>query len=138
MSDQKKKLEEDQKIVIKEEKYTVENYKEFQRTLRLMNGPEEKKTEQKKTEQKKTEQKKTEQKTRQKPQTPGERSPEDIFNLRPGQTFTQSELKKRYLELIKENHPDKVASMGADFKKLAEKNTKDINQAFDTLKKKAS
>lgn len=138
MSHQKKKLEEEEKGLTKEEKYTVENYKEFQRTLKLMNGTEEKKTEQKKTENKRTEQKKTEQRSKPRPQSPAEKSPEDIFNLRPGQTFTQTELKKRYFELLKENHPDRVASMGADFKKLAEKNTKDINQAFETLKKKAS
>jgi DnaJ like chaperone protein len=47
-------------------------------------------------------------------------------------------LKKRYFELLKQNHPDRVASMGPDFKKLAENNTKEINKAFETLKKKAA
>jgi DnaJ like chaperone protein len=52
--------------------------------------------------------------------------------------MTQSDLKKRYFELLKQNHPDRVASMGHDFKKLAEKNTKEINKAYEKLKKKAS
>ncbi len=63
---------------------------------------------------------------------------EELFELRPGQTFTKNELKKRYHELIRQNHPDKVAAMGADFKKLAEKKTKDINSAYEQLKKKAA
>lgn len=131
MSDQKKKIDEEQKALTKEEKYTVDDYKDFQRTLRLMNSTQEKKSEKKKTEQKK-------EPPRQRPPSNQERSPEDVFNLKPGQTFTQAELKKRYFELLKENHPDRVASMGADFKKLADKNTKDINKAFEVLKKKAS
>lgn len=62
----------------------------------------------------------------------------EIFELRAGESFSKSELKKRYHDLLKQNHPDKVASLGADFKKLAEKKTKDINSAYEELKKKAS
>lgn len=65
-------------------------------------------------------------------------TPEEIFNIKGGQVFSDSELKKRYFELLKKNHPDRVASMGEDFKKLAEKNTKDINDAYEKLKKKES
>lgn len=67
-----------------------------------------------------------------------EPSPESVFQLKPGEVISKSELKKRYFELLKQNHPDRVASMGQDFKKLAEKNTKDINKAYDKLKSKAS
>ena len=65
-------------------------------------------------------------------------TPEEVFNLKPNEIITQSELKKRYFELLKKNHPDRVASMGEDFKKLAEKNTKDINDAYEKLRIKAS
>lgn len=69
---------------------------------------------------------------------PASPTPEQIFNLRPNETLTALELKRRYFELLKKNHPDRVASMGDEFRKLAEKNTKDINKAFEALKKKAS
>lgn len=65
-------------------------------------------------------------------------TPEEVLGLRPGEIVSQGELKKRYFELLKQNHPDRVASMGPDFKKLAEKNTKDINDAYQKLKSKAS
>lgn len=61
-----------------------------------------------------------------------------VFGISEGTKLTQVELKKRYLELLKQNHPDKVASLGDDFKKLAEKKTKEINHAYEKLKSKAS
>jgi hypothetical protein len=63
---------------------------------------------------------------------------EEIFEIPAGQVLNKSELKKRYFELLKQNHPDKVASLGNDFKVLAEKKTKAINSAYEDLKKKAS
>jgi uncharacterized membrane-anchored protein YhcB (DUF1043 family) len=159
LSDQKKKFEEENKDIAKVEKYTVDDYKEFQRKLKLMNNEEvstqkvlpdsrikKETSEQKKAEHKKTEQKKTGQQRKEEPKKdrstkspePHTHSPEEVFNFRPGESFSQSELKKRYFELLKQNHPDRVASMGSDFKKLAEKNTKDINKAFEALKKRAS
>lgn len=63
---------------------------------------------------------------------------EELFEFNPGDSITKGELKKRYHELLRQNHPDKVASLGSDFKKLAEKKTKEINSAYDELKKKAS
>jgi len=65
-------------------------------------------------------------------------SAEEIFEIPAGQVLNQKELKKRYFELLKQNHPDKVASLGNDFKVLAEKKTKAINSAYEELKKKAS
>ena len=73
-----------------------------------------------------------------KPIPPRSQSPEAFFNFGPDDKFTSRELKKRYFELLQKNHPDRVASMSEEFKKLAEKNTKDINKAYDQLKKKAS
>lgn len=149
MADQKKKLQEENKglAVVEEKKYTVKDYEEFQRKMKQMSGqkepekvkvhalPEQKKVEQK-TEQKKTEQKKQE--PPKKPAPPQEQAPEVVLGFKPNESFTKSELKKRYFEKLKENHPDRVASMGEDFKKLAEKNTKEINKAYDKLKNKAA
>lgn len=158
MDDQKKKLEEENKnSELPVEKYSVENYLEFQRKLKLMNGEKEqdKKKEEPKAEkrterkQQQTHQQSNQQRTREqqssqkkeapkRPQESVSQSPEEIFNFRPNESFSKSELKKRYFELLKQNHPDRVASMGTDFKKLAEKNTKEINKAYDKLKLKAS
>jgi hypothetical protein len=69
---------------------------------------------------------------------PKTQSPEEILGFKPGEKFSQSELKKRYFELLRQNHPDRVATMGADFKKLADKNTKEINEAYEKLKNKAA
>jgi hypothetical protein len=65
-------------------------------------------------------------------------SAEEIFEIPAGQVLNQKELKKRYFELLKQNHPDKVASLGNDFKVLSERKTKAINSAYEELKKKAS
>ncbi len=65
-------------------------------------------------------------------------SPESVFELLPGQKLSSSELKTRYHDLLKQSHPDRVASMGPDFKKLAEKKTKELNDAYAKLKKRAS
>ena len=156
MDDQKKKLGDEKKNPeIPQDKYTVDNYLEFQRKLKLMNGEagtkkesksdrrqetrNEQKTDSKREEKK--EQPKKEQSKKEPPKRPQivpDQSPEEVFNLRSGEVITKVELKKRYFELLKQNHPDRVASMGEDFKKLAEKNTKEINKAYDKLKLKAS
>jgi DnaJ-domain-containing protein 1 len=156
MSDQKKKLQEDNKDlqVVAEKKYTVDDYKEFQRKMKLMSPEAEKskvhalpqeplkhKRPEPKTEQKaeqKTEQKKKEEpKKYTQPPSQGQ-SPEEVLGFKTNESFTKSELKKHYFDKLKENHPDRVASMGEDFKKLAEKNTKEINKAYDKLKNSAA
>lgn len=65
-------------------------------------------------------------------------SAESVFEMKPGEKFTQEQLKAKYRELLKQSHPDRVASMGPDFRKLAEKKTKELNDAYDKLKRKAS
>lgn len=156
MDDQKKKLQEENKdLSVKEEKYSVEDYKKFQRQMKLINGQQEKPAEkqkvlehpaakkqehqQRKPEEKKKEEKKEEKKAEPKrPEPAASQTPEEVLGFKPNATFTKSELKKRYLELLKQNHPDRVASMGQDFKNLAEKNTKEINKAYEKLKGRAS
>lgn len=63
---------------------------------------------------------------------------EILFDLKPGQILNKKVLKKRYHDLLKENHPDKVDSLGTSLKTQAEKKTKEINSAYEELKKKAS
>ena len=43
-------------------------------------------------------------------------------------------IKQAYKQKIKEYHPDKVASLGADLQSLAIKKTQEINLAFEYLK----
>ncbi|WPU66872.1 J domain-containing protein [Peredibacter starrii] len=128
--------------------YSVKNYEDFQRRMKLLKTPEPKKEEPKKKEQPKQERPKQEstkqerpKQEQKRPEAPPKRpapskTPEEILNLKPG--FTKAELKKNYYDLLRQNHPDKVASMGADFKKLADQNTKEINQAYEKLKNKAA
>ncbi len=62
-------------------------------------------------------------------------TPEMIFELHPDRVYSKKELKKKYYELLKKNHPDKV---GEDFRLRAERRTKDINSAYIKLKSKAA
>jgi DnaJ-domain-containing protein 1 len=139
---QELQLEDDEATKRKKEQ---DNVNDFNRRMKILGGAsqnEQKKSE-KKTEQK-TEQKKEQRKEQRKEESKKRPSPskdasaENLFELRPGQNFTKDELRKKYHELLKMNHPDKVASLGQDFKKLAEQKTKDINSAYNKLKSRAS
>jgi len=44
--------------------------------------------------------------------------------------LSKNDIKKRYLELVKKYHPDKVEHLGEEFKKLAEIKFKKINEAY--------
>lgn len=103
---------------------------------RLRMAREEKERNQKRRE----EERKSEQKKEAPPKRSAAKSDEamELFDFKTGDVISKKELKKRYHQLLRQNHPDKVASLGADFKKLAEKKTKDINAAYEELKKKAS
>ena len=46
------------------------------------------------------------------------------------------EIKAAYKNLIKQYHPDKVAGLGDEIKKVAEKKSLEINKAYEYLKKK--
>ena len=48
---------------------------------------------------------------------------------------TDDEVKKAYREMAKKNHPDKVAYLGEDVRKAAEKKFQEINDAYDRIKK---
>lgn len=49
---------------------------------------------------------------------------------------TKSYIRKKYLELIAKYHPDKVFDLGEELKILAELKTKQINAAYEWMKKK--
>lgn len=135
--DHQKKQDDQEKKEVPTKDYTVEDYLEFQRKLKQMNGEIPRLDSGPKKEEKKTESREKQEKVK-RPAPPQEMTPEKLFGFQENQQITKSELKKRYFELLKQNHPDRVAAMGADFKKLAEKNTKDINTAYEKLKKKAA
>lgn len=157
MHDQKKKLESERQKETFEDRYTIEEYQEFQKKMRLMNlGKEEvkkdsfgkrieteridnsRKEDEKQKEKRKEKREEKREEKRTPPSSPKIKSPEEVFSLKSGEKLSDADLKRRYFELLKQNHPDRVAFMGADFKSLAEKNTKEINKAYEALKKKAS
>ncbi len=49
---------------------------------------------------------------------------------------TKSQIRKKYLELIAKYHPDRVSDLGDELKILAEKKTKQLNLAYEWMKKK--
>jgi len=48
---------------------------------------------------------------------------------------SDDEIKKAYRDMAKKNHPDKVAYLGDDVRKAAEKKFQEINDAYDKIKK---
>ncbi|MBI5326005.1 MAG: DnaJ domain-containing protein [Ignavibacteriae bacterium] len=48
---------------------------------------------------------------------------------------SNDEIKSGYKQKMKEYHPDRVASLGAELRQLAEKKTQEINKAYELLKK---
>ncbi len=114
--------------------YSLEDYEDFKRRMKRINKPIEKEEIKRLAEPEKPK-KKAEPKKESKPTG----SPaENLFELRPGQSISKNALRKKYHDLLKQNHPDKVASLGEDFKALAEKKTKEINEAYNKLKSRAS
>ena len=57
-----------------------------------------------------------------------------VLGLEKGATF--EEIKKSYRKLCLQYHPDKVAHLGEEFKRVAEEKMKDINVAYDYFEKK--
>lgn len=63
---------------------------------------------------------------------------EAIFSFKSGESFSRSELKKRYFSLLKTHHPDRFASQGEEAKLQAEIRTKEINTAYERLLQRAA
>jgi len=68
------------------------------------------------------------------PQQPDEARYYETLGLKPGASFT--EIKTAYRKLSMKYHPDKVGHLGDEFKKVAEDKMKDLNVAYEYLKKK--
>lgn len=49
---------------------------------------------------------------------------------------TKTHIRKQYLELISQYHPDKVDGLGPELKELANKKTKEINSAYQWMRQK--
>jgi DnaJ like chaperone protein len=62
--------------------------------------------------------------------------PYTIFKLSPG--ATQDEIDARYKELAKDYHPDRVAHLGEDLRKVAHEKMIEIQHAYDVLSQKAA
>lgn len=60
-------------------------------------------------------------------------SPYDVFNLKPG--ATKAEVEARYRELAKDYHPDRVAHLGEDLRKVAHEKMIEIQKAYQQLLK---
>ena len=58
----------------------------------------------------------------------------EILGLKPGADF--AEIKKAYRTMSMQYHPDKVAHLGDEFKRVAEEKMKEINRAYQYLKSK--
>lgn len=63
---------------------------------------------------------------------------EALFSFKVGESFSRSELKKRYFTLLKTHHPDRFASQGEEAKIQAEIKTKEINSAYERLLSRAA
>lgn len=48
--------------------------------------------------------------------------------------LTKSQIRKKYLELVSQYHPDKIQHLGTELRALGENKTKDLNIAYEWLK----
>ena len=55
--------------------------------------------------------------------------------LRLNGKLTKKEIKKHYREMLMQYHPDKVATLGPEIRELAERKTKELNEAYEVLEK---
>jgi hypothetical protein len=62
------------------------------------------------------------------------KDPYEVLGVRP--SASMSEIAAAYRKLAQENHPDKVAGLAPEFRKLAERRMKVINVAYEELKRK--
>ena len=61
------------------------------------------------------------------------RSPYDVLGVAP--TATETEVTAAYRKLVHMYHPDKVAELAPEFREVAEQRMKEINAAYEDLKR---
>ena len=64
------------------------------------------------------------------------RSPYEVLGVRRG--ASKDEIVSRYRELVRQYHPDTVTNMAPEFREVAERRMKEINAAYDALKRYAA
>lgn len=62
--------------------------------------------------------------------------PYELFKIKPG--ASREEIDARYKELAKDYHPDKVAHLGEDLRKVAHEKMIEIQAAYELLTQRAS
>ncbi len=74
---------------------------------------------------------------REKPRRPGEMSDEECCRiLEVPLDAGAGKIKEAYKRLVAQYHPDKVASLGIELQKLAANKTREINEAYQTLRRR--
>jgi hypothetical protein len=75
--------------------------------------------------------------SRSRPQNDGEatqpKTPYEILGVPP--TASREEIRSAYRKLVNQYHPDKVTHLGQEFQELAERRFKEIQAAYQQLKK---
>ena len=65
--------------------------------------------------------------------SPQARSPYEVLEIRPGSS--KEEIRAAYRRLVQQYHPDRVATLAPEFRELAEQRMKEINAAYEQLKR---
>lgn len=64
---------------------------------------------------------------------PDPRSPYDVLGVTP--EASSREIRRAYQSLMRQYHPDRLEDMAPELRALAEQRTKEINAAYDQLKR---
>lgn len=64
----------------------------------------------------------------------GSRSPYEVLEVSPG--ATTEEVRAAYRRKVQQYHPDKVAELGPEIREVAERRMKEINAAYEELKRR--
>ena len=64
---------------------------------------------------------------------PPRRSAYDVLGVPPGSSIEQ--IRAAYQTMVQQYHPDKVQGMGPELREVAERRTKEINAAYNELKR---
>ena len=62
------------------------------------------------------------------------RSPYDVLGVR--SRASEDEITSAYRQLVQQYHPDRVADMAPEFREVAERRMKEINAAYEELKRR--